>query len=129
MGNGLPHSDLTVTADHGMILDGLVVNASALVNGTTIDWLPVSDLGGSFTVYHVETEAHDVILANGAPSETLIDVAGRAAFDNYAEYLDLYGTDRIIPEMRAHRITTRRLLPDAILKRLSRAPQTLHASA
>ena len=33
LGDGLPHSDLIVTADHGMVLDGLVINASALVNG------------------------------------------------------------------------------------------------
>lgn len=38
LGNGLPHGDLTVAADHGMMLDGFVVNASAPVNGTTIDF-------------------------------------------------------------------------------------------
>ena len=118
LGDGLPHSDLTVTADHGMIVDGLVINASALVNGTTIDWVPMSDLPDQVTYYHIETEAHDVILANGATSETFIDVAGRQAFDNYAEYLDLYGAERIIPEMKQHRITTRRLLPHSIKDRL-----------
>ena len=118
LGDGLPNSDLTVTADHGMVIDGLVINASALVNGTTIDWVPLAELGNSLTVYHIETEAHDVILANGAPSETFIDVAGRAAFDNFAEYLSLYGTERIIPEMKYHRITTQRLLPNALKMRL-----------
>ncbi len=118
LGNGLPHTDLTVTADHGMIVDGYVVNASALINGDSIDWVPMADLPDRFTVYHVETEEHDVILANGAASETFIDVAGRAAFDNYAEYLDLYGAERIIPEMTRHRITTQRLLPEAIKARI-----------
>ena len=42
------------------------VNASALVNGNTITWLDWKALGEIFTYYHVETEAHDVILANGA---------------------------------------------------------------
>ena len=101
-----------------MILDGLVINASALVNGTTIDWVPMNELPDEVTYYHIETEAHDVILANGAPSETFIDVAGRAAFDNFAEYLSLYGTERIIPEMKYHRITTQRLLPNALKMRL-----------
>jgi hypothetical protein len=54
-----------VTADHGMVIDGLVINASTLVNGDTIDFVPISELDDSFTVYHVETVAHDVILANG----------------------------------------------------------------
>lgn len=48
-------------------------------------------------------------------------MAGRAAFDNYAEYLDLYGTERIIPEMRRHRITSQRLLPQTILARIARS--------
>jgi hypothetical protein len=118
LGDGLPHSDLIVTADHGMIIDGLVINASALVNGTTIDWVPMADLPDQVTYYHIETENHDVILANGAPAETFVDVAGRTAFDNYAEYLDLYSTERIIPEMKHHRISTQRLLPNAIKARL-----------
>jgi hypothetical protein len=118
LGDGLPHSDLTVTADHGMIIDALVINASALVNGTTIDWVPMADLPDQVTYYHIETENHDVILANGAPAETFVDVAGRTAFDNYAKYLDLYSTERIIPEMKHHRISTQRLLPNAIKARL-----------
>ncbi|WP_049642000.1 Hint domain-containing protein [Candidatus Rhodobacter oscarellae] len=119
LGGGLPHSDLTVTATHGMVLDGMVINASALVNGDTIDFVPLSELEDSITVYHIKTENHDVILANGAPAETFLDAAGRAAFDNYQEYLDLYGAERIIPEMRMPRISTARLVPQAIKDRLA----------
>ena len=70
LGDGLPNADLTVTADHGMVLDGLVINASALVNGATIDWVPLAELSTRVTYYHVETTGHEVILANGAPSES-----------------------------------------------------------
>ncbi|MDJ0628932.1 MAG: Hint domain-containing protein [Rhodobacter sp.] len=119
LGGGLPHSDLTVTADHGMLVDGLVINASALVNHDTIDFVPVSELPGKVTYYHVETENHDVIFANGAPAETFIDYAGRQAFTNYQEYVDLYGAERIIPEMDRPRISTWRMLPDAIKQRLA----------
>ena len=118
LGDGLPHTDLIVTAGHGMLLDGLVIDAGALVNGHSIDWVPIADLKETVTYYHIETEDHDVILANGTPAETFVDVAGRAGFDNYAEYIDLYGVDRIIPEMRCNRITTQRLLPNAIKTRL-----------
>ena len=118
LGDGLPHSDLTVTADHGMILDGLVINASALVNGDSIGFVPQAELPEQFTVYHVETDAHDVILANGAPSETFIDYRDRRAFDNFDEYLDLYGVERIIPEMARPRISSRRMLPQEIRNRL-----------
>ncbi|WP_245890468.1 Hint domain-containing protein [Roseovarius confluentis] len=120
-GDGIPHTDLTVTGDHGMILDGVVINASALVNGTTIDWVPMKDLPDSVTYYHVETENHDVILANGAAAETFIDYVGRQAFDNYAEYVDLYGDDRTIDEMPLPRISAARLVPGNIKMRLSAA--------
>jgi hypothetical protein len=114
LGCGLPHSDLTVCADHGMIVDGLVVNSSARVNGSTIDFVPAAELDARFTYDHIETENHDVILAKGAPAETFVDLAGRMAFDNSQEYLDLYGTESIIPEMDRPRISSRRVLPDAI---------------
>ncbi|MEL7117223.1 MAG: Hint domain-containing protein [Pseudomonadota bacterium] len=119
LGGGLPHSDLTVTADHGMVVDRFLINAAALVNGDTIDFVPMAELGNSFTVYHIETENHDVILANGAPSETFIDAAFRSHFDNHQEYLDLYGAERIIPENPMPRIATARLVPEAIKARLS----------
>ena len=118
LGNGLPHTDLTVTADHGMVIDGMVINASALVNGHSIDFVPMDELEDSFTVYHIETEAHDVILANGAPSETFVDAVTRSHFDNYQEYLDLYGAERIIREMPLPRIASARLVPQEIKDRL-----------
>ncbi len=112
------HTDLIVTGDHGMIVDGCVINASALVNGHSITWVPFAELPERFTIYHVETEAHDVILANGAASETYLDVPGRQAFDNYQEYLDLYGDERAIAENPLPRISSRRLLPQKIQKML-----------
>ena len=117
------HTDLYVSADHGMIVDGLVINASALVNGTTIRFVPATEMPQEFTYYHVETEAHDVILANGTPVETFIDYVGRQAFDNYGEYLESYGVERIIPEMPHPRISTARLLPEDIKARLGISSQ------
>ena len=105
------HTDLLVTSDHGLIVDGFVVNASALVNRRTITFEPLADLGERFTVYHIETPSHDVIMANGTRAETYLNMPGRRAFDNYEEYLDLYGSEpRIIPSPMS-RIGTARLLP------------------
>ncbi|MCP3971101.1 MAG: Hint domain-containing protein [Rhodobacteraceae bacterium] len=118
LGHGLPLADLTVSADHGMIIDDLVINASALVNGSAINFVPFAELDKEFTYYHVETQDHDVIIANGAAAETFVDVAGRSDFDNHQEYLDLYGAERIIPEMARPRISSRRLLPETIRARL-----------
>ncbi|MGY3727749.1 MULTISPECIES: Hint domain-containing protein [Cobetia] len=114
---GLPNQDLTVTASHGMIIDGLVINAGALVNGSTITIVEASELPKEVTYYHIETENHEVILANGAATETYIDYVDRKAFENYDEYLSLYGMDTTITEMKRPRISARRLLPLAIRER------------
>jgi len=119
LGNGLPHSDLTVTPDHGMICDGHVVNAAALVNGSTIDFVPLKDLSEVEVYFHVETENHDVIFANGAASETYLDMPGRKAFDNYAEYVDLYGAEVTVTENPLPRISSARMLPASLIKRLA----------
>ena len=118
LGDGLPHSDLTVTGDHGMILGGLVVNAAVLVDHGSIRWVPAAEAAG-VTVYHLETEAHDVILANGAATESYIDYAGRRAFDNFEQYLALFGAERIFPEMALARITRADALPAALGERLA----------
>ncbi len=125
LGGGLPDADLTVSADHGIVLDGTVINASAMVNGTTISFVPVAELADDFTYYHIETEAHEAVLANGAAAETFVDIPDRKAFDNYAEYVELYGVERIVPEMKAPRITSQRLLPEALRHRLGIATQSI----
>ncbi len=117
-GNGLPHRDLYLSADHGMIFDGMVVNAGALVNDATIRFVDLAEMPAEFTYWHIETEAHDEILANGAPAETFVDYIGRKAFDNHQEYLDLYGCERIIPEMKRLRISAQRQLPESTAARL-----------
>ncbi|MGP6086821.1 Hint domain-containing protein [Antarctobacter jejuensis] len=118
-GAGVPHRDLIVTADHGMVLDGTVITAGALVNGTTITWVDWRRFGQTIAYYHVETEAHDVILANGAPAETYIDYVARSSFDNHAEYLALYGAETTIAEMPLPRISAARLVPSSVRERLA----------
>ncbi|SLN14116.1 hypothetical protein PSA7680_00291 [Pseudoruegeria aquimaris] len=124
LGGGLPRADLTVTGDHALMIDGFAINASALVNGASIDWVPMAELPDRVTYYHVETEAHDVILAHGAPAETYVDYVTRRRFDNFAEYLALYGEEAVIREMDVPRVSSARLVPPAIRDRLAR-----HAAA
>ena len=115
----LPHSDLPVTADHAMYVDGILCEAGALVNGTTITRVPLSELDGRYTVYHVETEAHEIVFANGAPAETFIDNATRRAFDNFAEFKALYGDPPEMKELPYPRASNARHLPARIKARIS----------
>lgn len=119
LGDGLPHSPLRLTADHALLLDGVLVHAGALINGDTIRQVPDNDLPRRFTVYHVETEAHAMLLANGAPSETFIDNVPRHVFDNYAEYTALCGADRPVIEAPYPRAQSARQIPKALRARLA----------
>ncbi len=118
LGDGLPHTDLMVTADHGMLVDGVICHAGALVNGGTITRVPLSEMGESYTVYHIETEAHEIILANGAPAETFIDNVSRRVFDNFAEFEALYGDVPEMEELPYPRAMSARQVPGIVRQRL-----------
>jgi hypothetical protein len=119
LGDGLPHADLTVTADHGMLIDGIICHAGALANGTTITTVPLSEFRGRYTVYHIETEEHEIILANGAPAETFIDNVSRRSFDNFAEFEELYGDVPEMEELDYPRAMSARQVPPRIKAKLA----------
>ena len=84
LGGGLPRRDLVVSPDHAMFIDGVLIPARCLVNGTTV----LRARGLAHVEYiHVELDAHDVILAEGAASESFMDDGSRAMFHNAAECL------------------------------------------
>jgi len=83
LGEALPRRDLRVSRDHAMFLDGVLIPAYALVNGVTIRIDPNMD---EVHYFHIELDSHDVILAEGAPSESFVDDNSRGAFHNAAEY-------------------------------------------
>jgi Hint domain len=83
----VPHADLCVTAHHSLLIDGVLVPAEMLINGTTITrYEPESD---ELEFFHVKLESHDVVYAEGAPAETLLNVD--ESFVNFADYLRRYG--------------------------------------
>jgi len=85
----LPHSDLYVSNAHRFFINGLLIPAGDLINGSSI--ARSKSTSDVFEYLHIELESHDVILANGAPAETLDGNAGRIDFDNFDEYVALYG--------------------------------------
>ncbi|MDF0597091.1 Hint domain-containing protein [Psychromarinibacter halotolerans] len=122
LADGMPRRDLVLTKEHGLMIDGLIINAGALVNGTTVTVEPVETLRYRETYYHVETEGHDLILAEGAPAETFLDTGTRCRFDNYLEYRRLHGADTPGPERGELRISSARLVPRHIRERLAAVP-------
>ena len=114
LGDGLPERDLRVSPDHAIEIDGSLINAGALVNGSTI-YQEQGKLPDGFTYYHIETEAHELLLAEGVAAESFIDYAGRDTFENGGE------SKAQITEMDLPRISSSRLVPDHIRARLTPA--------
>lgn len=86
----LPQSDLYVFYAHRFLVNGLLIPAGDVINGSGITrWTPTN--WDVVEYLHVELKIHDVILANGAPAETLEGNFSRIEFDNFDEYVALYG--------------------------------------
>jgi hypothetical protein len=79
LGAGAPHRPLRVSPDHALLVDGVLVPAGLLVDGETILRLPAR---GRVTWYHVELDAHDLLVTEGALTESYLDMGNRHAFAN-----------------------------------------------
>jgi hypothetical protein len=88
LGPELPSADLYVTQAHEVLIDGILVPAANLINGTTISLEEARELD-ELEFFHIKLERHDVIDAEGAPCETLHGIDEGAV--NFADYLRRHG--------------------------------------
>jgi hypothetical protein len=87
----LPHTDLFLSQQHNLYLDGLFIKATDLLGGSSIVLHSPGALE-EIEYLHIKLATHDVIFAEGVPSETLrFNAESYKTFDNFAQFERLYG--------------------------------------
>jgi hypothetical protein len=107
--DNVPHHDLRVTKGHSLYLEKVLIPVEFLINHRTILW---DDWAQAVTVYHIELETHDVLLANGASAESYRDDGNRWLFQNTNSGWDLSSKPPYAPVLTGGPIV------DAVWKRL-----------
>ena len=85
-GPGRPHRDLFLSPDHAVYVGEVLIPVKYLINGTTIVQLPVERV----TYHHLELAEHNVLLAQGLPAESFLDLRDGSKYSNRPWPVRLY---------------------------------------
>jgi hypothetical protein len=77
-GPGQPHTELFLSPDHAVYVLEVLIPIKYLINHSTITQVPMDEV----TYYHLELPQHDVVLAQGLPAESFLNIRDGS---NYAK--------------------------------------------
>jgi len=126
LGVNMPSKDLMVSQGHTILVEGHLICACLLENDINCYRANCDDLPDDFEYFHLEFAEEEVLLlSNGTPTASYVNTQSRMMFDNYQEYIDLYGdlNAEIKPLEYKHRRTACFLDPyKAVVRRSFQEP-------
>jgi hypothetical protein len=120
-GPGRPGSDLFLSPDHAVYVNEVLIPVRHLINASSIVQVPMDRV----SYHHIELARHDVVLAQGLPAETFLDLKDGVDYgrgpaptrlypDHSARMWEAFGCARLIitgPEFLAARALVARIAP------------------
>jgi len=101
LGPNTPHRDLYLSRYHCLYIDGVLIPAVDLINGSTIARVDAIHLR-EIEYFHIKLDRHSVIYAEGAACETLQAVTAVNSDElEFEEYRRLYGEPSLPDEPAA----------------------------
>lgn len=85
-GESQPARDLWLSPGHAIFIEGVLIQVKLLANGITIFQVPRERV----EYWHVELESHDILLTEGLPTESYLDLGNRTAFINGGAYVEAH---------------------------------------
>jgi hypothetical protein len=122
--DNVPARDLAVSPGHGMYIDGVIVPAWRLVNDVSVTQAVAVE---QVHYFHIElADGHDILLAEGCPAESYLDIGTRNQFHNSADFYTRYPKDEVSPLSCAPRVESGfqlEAIQNRIAERAGIAPQ------